>query len=51
MCEISKNKMILCALYASIALSNWSYYILCGLLQWDFYLYEVFFIPIILFNH
>lgn len=50
MCEISKNKMILCALYASIALSNWSYYILCELLKLDFYLYEVFFIPIILFN-
>lgn len=45
-----KNKMsigvyFLWALYAGVALSGWSYYLLCDVIGFPFYLYEIFFIP------
>ena len=43
----SVMKMSIWLIYAMIALSGWSYYLLCDVLGLPFYVYEVFFVPII----
>ena len=49
--ELSICAIVGWLLYGAIALSGWSYYILCDVIKVPLYLYEVFFIPIIFKYH
>jgi hypothetical protein len=42
------RKSFLVFIYSAIALSGWSYYLLCDLLGLRFFMYEVYFIPVVI---
>lgn len=45
-CKVDYRELLFFLVYGAIALSSWSYYILCDLIGIPFYLYEVYFIPL-----